>query len=65
MKIRLTEQNRKWLIVTTKAYKINIQISIDTLIINNAIQSNDPSNRPDRSTKNNVNQILITYASAL
>ena len=55
----------KWIIITTKASKEAANVIIDSLIEKNSPPNTNPNKRPGRSTKENINSTLVSYAAML
>ena len=60
-----TDSDGKWIIITTKASKEAAIVIIDSLIAKSSAPNTNPTKRPGRSTKYNINSILISYATML
>ena len=60
-----SDSGGNWIIVTTKASKEAVIVIIDSLIEKSNVLNTNPSKRPGRSTKYNINSTLVSYAGML
>ena len=60
-----TDSDGKWIIITTKASKEAAIVIIDSLIAKSSAPNSNPTKRPGRSTKYNINSTLVSYAAIL
>ena len=60
-----TYSDSKWIIITAKASKDTTTVLINNLIEKSNDPTSNPNKRPGRSTKYNINSILLAYAAIL